>query len=205
MDGGPFRTSRPVERRTAGRPEPAHRPPEESRQAAGESSQHAQPAAHHVPAARHTPASKRGGKAEKPFFKRFLWPAIGLLVVLLIAAGIFLWSNKSGGMAIDSSKYQAVFFTNGQVYFGKLHAGKDGYMRLTDIFYLQSQQTTPENSGNPQATSTDQNNVQLIKLGDEIHGPEDEMIISKDQVLFYENLKPDGKVSQSIQKFKESK
>lgn len=44
--------------------------------------------------------------------------------------------------------------------------------------------------------------MQLIKLGDEIHGPEDEMILSKDQVLFYENLKTDGKVAQSIEKYK---
>lgn len=31
------------------------------------------------------------------------------------------------------------------------------------------------------------------------------MIISKDQVLFYENLKTDGKVTQSIKKFKDNK
>ena len=42
------------------------------------------------------------------------------------------------------------------------------------------------------------------KLGQEIHGPEDEMIISKDHVLFYENLKSDGKVSQSIEQYKKA-
>lgn len=129
-----------------------------------------------------------------------------LIVVAVGVAGWFAWSNVGGGRpAIDSSRYQAVFFSNGQVYFGKLQHAADGYMKLTDIFYLQSKQSTSsDESGNPQETSTDQNNVQLIKLGDEIHGPEDEMIISKDQILFYENLKPDGKVAQSIQKFKDS-
>ncbi len=43
---------------------------------------------------------------------------------------------------------------------------------------------------------------QLIKLGEEVHGPEDAMIINRDQVLFYENLKPGGKVSQLIQNYK---
>jgi ABC-type Zn uptake system ZnuABC Zn-binding protein ZnuA len=43
--------------------------------------------------------------------------------------------------------------------------------------------------------------VQLIKLGSEVHGPEDAMMIAKAQVLFYENLKPDGKVAQSISKY----
>ena len=96
------------------------------------------------------------------------------------------------------------------MYFGKLEQAGGAYMKLTDIYYLQSQQSVGANasdkdSKNPQQTSTDQNNVQLIKLGDEIHGPEDAMVISKDQVLFYENLKSDGKVAQSIDKYKTSK
>jgi len=153
----------------------------------------------------HAP-QQRAVKEKKSVWKRFLWPIIVAGAIIVAAGGWFLWSNLSGGgMAIDGSKYQAVFFTNGQVYFGKLQAFNGGYMKLTDIFYLQSKQSgNSKDSGNPQETSSDQsnNNVQLIKLGDEVHGPEDEMIISKDQVLFYENLKADGKVTQSIQKFK---
>ena len=72
-----------------------------------------------------------------------------------------------------------------------------GYaLQLTNIFYLQTQSSS--SSTNPQTTSTDSSSVQLIKLGDEVHGPEDSMVIEKSQVLFYENLKSDGKVAQSI-------
>ena len=192
MDGG-FRAPRPVERRVASRPEPVHRQHEEQRPA----SEPPKPA-HHAP--------RVELKENKSFLRRFLWPIVVVIIIVVAIAGWFVWSSMSGGgTAIDSSKYQAVFFTNGQVYFGKLQASSNGYMKLTDIFYLQSKQSSGNSeSGNPQTTSTDQNNMQLIKLGDEIHGPEDEMIISKDQVLFYENLKGDGKVSQSIQKFKDS-
>lgn len=200
MDGGPFRTSRPTDRRTAARPEPAYRPVDQPQVV------EQQPSVSHAPVSRHSSPSHTASKQEKPFWKRALWPVIGILVTLGLAAGVVAWmSGMGGGIAIDGSKYQAVFFTNGQVYFGKLQNSGSGYMRLTDIYYLQSQQNSDEDSGNPQATSNDQSNVQLIKLGDEIHGPEDEMVISKDQVLFYENLKPDGKVAQSIQKFKEAK
>lgn len=194
MDGG-FRTSpRPAERRAGSRPEPAYRQSEELAPA----SEPSKPVVHHTGTARST-------AKEKKSFKRFLWPIIGVVVVLALVAGWFMWSNMNGGaVAIDGSKYQAVFFSNGQVYFGKLHASNGDYMRLTDIYYLQSQQSTDDkDSSNPQETGTDQNNVQLVKLGDEIHGPEDEMIISKDQILFYENLKSDGKVAQSIQKSKD--
>lgn len=196
MDGGPYRTTRPVERRSASRPESTRQT--EERQPASESPK----PVHHKSAPRHL-------EDDKPFFKRLMWPLIILIIVLFIGLlGWLVWSNmnKGGGLAIDSSKYQAVFFTNGQVYFGKLQASNESYLKLTDIFYLQSQQSNDkENPGNPQETSTNQNDVQLIKLGDEIHGPEDEMIISEDQILFYENLKPNGKVAQSIQKFKDSK
>lgn len=156
----------------------------------------------------HRAATPRHAVKEEKSWKRFLLPAIAIIVTIGIA-GWFAWSSmQNSGTAIDGSKYQAVFFTNGQVYFGKLHAFSNGHMKLTDVYYLQSQQSGDgSNSKNPQATSADQNqnNVQLIKLGDEIHGPEDEMIISEDQMLFYENLKPDGKVAQSIEKFKGSK
>jgi hypothetical protein len=197
MDGGPYRSQRPVERRAANRPEPAYRPPEEPQLAA----EPPRPPAHRAAAPR------TAEKEAKPFLKRFLWPII-VLIVLAVVGGWFAWSSMSSGTtAIDNSKYQAVFFSNGQVYFGKLSSFNSGYLKLTDIYYLQSQQSTGDSktSSNPQSTSTDQNNVQLIKLGDEIHGPEDQMIISKDQVLFYENLKTDGKVAQSIKKFKDNK
>lgn len=139
---------------------------------------------------------------------RFIFPIITLILVLALAvAGWFLWSKTQASTGIDTNKYQAVFFTNGQVYFGKLQSFNGEYMKLTDIYYLQSQQAAEENkdSKNPQQTSSDQGNVQLIKLGDEIHGPEDEMIVSKEQVLFYENLKADGKVAKSIEQHKSTK
>jgi hypothetical protein len=140
---------------------------------------------------------------EKKSFKRFILPIIAAIVVILGVAGWFMWSNMQNvGPAIDGGKYQAIFFTNGQVYFGKLKSVNSEYLQLTDIYYLQAPTTAGDDSKNPQKTSTAQKDVQLIKLGDEVHGPEDKMVISKSQVLFYENLKSDSKVAQSIAKYK---
>lgn len=192
MDDGPFRASRPADRRSVNKPEVA-----QARQA-----EQSRPIPQAVPVERpssyQTKPTKKSSKKKLPFI-------IGIILALLLIIGAVLWfGNKSTSMAIDSGKYQAVFFTNGQVYFGKLKAMNNDYMSLTNIYYLQTQSEDASNSQNPQQTSSDSNNVQLIKLGDEIHGPEDEMILSKDQVLFYENLKPDGKVAQSIEQFKKS-
>jgi hypothetical protein len=186
MDEGPFRMSRSADKRVASRAEPARQQPVE------------QP--------RVEPQAATSGTAvrQRPSSKRFKLPLIiTLIVIALAAAGWFAWSQlQNPGIAIQADKYQAVFFTNGQVYFGKLHTFQNGYLRLTDVYYLQTQNATSTTSKNPQQTTSDQSNVQLIKLGDEIHGPQDEMIISKDQVLFYENLKSDGRVAQSIAKYK---
>lgn len=194
MDAGPFRTQQPADRRPVSRPEVPRRQPEEPQPV------YAEPKTVH----RATPASH--SRKEKKSWKRLLLP-MGIVGVLILGAlGWFAWTSmQSANTAIDSNKYQAVFFTNGQVYFGKLKPFNGEYMQLTDIYYLQTQTKDEDSDSNPQQTSTDQNDVQLIKLGDEIHGPEDQMILSKDQVLFYENLKSDSKVAQSIEKYKTSR
>jgi hypothetical protein len=198
MDDGQFRAPQPVERRVPGRQQAAPRRDIEKPQSVKEEP---------IP-------SYRAERAEIPPFdqpkkrrslKRILLPIIILIVILVI--GFFGWSawsksNANATTGIDTSKYQAVFFTNGQVYFGKLQAFNSDYLKLTDIFYLQTQSSSAAaGSTNPQTSSTDSSSVQLIKLGSEVHGPEDAMMIAKDQVLFYENLKPDGKVAQSIDKY----
>lgn len=135
--------------------------------------------------------------------------AVAIAIVLLLGAFLF-WSSQQSNPAahIDKSKYQAVFFTNGQVYFGKLHKLDGDYYKLTDIFYIQANQTPAnDDSKNPQATDDAGalTETQLVKLGDEIHGPDDAMIINRDQVLFFENLKKDGKVTDAIIKYRASK
>jgi hypothetical protein len=198
MDGGPYRPQRPVDRRVASRPASPQRQPEELEIVDDE-----------PPKTSYRPVPTHQSPKKPSPLKKFGIPAAIVIGVLLVA-GIawFLVSQSQKGSAapeIDSSKYQAVFFTNGQVYFGKLKASNSDYMNMTDIFYLQNQSAQATDAKNPQETSSDQNGVQLIKLGDEIHGPEDKMIISKDQVLFYENLKTDGKVAKSIEEYKASK
>lgn len=198
MDGGP-RVPRPTDRRVAARPnQPASRQPAAAAQSIDD-----QPATHRVAA-----QPLRTPIKEEKALKRWILPIVVSIVVIVLAAiGWFVWSqSQKTDVAIDSSKYQAVFFTNGQVYFGKLATVNGDYMKLTDIYYLQTQATDgASDQKNPQQTATNQNNVQLVKLGDEVHGPEDAMVISKQQMLFYENLKTDGKVAQSIKKHQEAK
>lgn len=141
-----------------------------------------------------------------PKKKRSLIIAALIIAALLIGlAAWFVLGRTASSTVIDGNKYQAVFFTNGQVYFGKLTQVNGDYMRLENVYYLQNKEQTQDETSPQSASKQDASDVELIKLGNEIHGPEDEMVISKDQVLFFENLKPAGTVSQTITNFQKTK
>ena len=127
-----------------------------------------------------------------------------LLVVSLIIVSIAITAfvgyaivrGVGEGNLVDSSKYQAVFLSDGQIYFGKLTNVGDKYATLENIYYLQVQQAVQ-----PDAKADPQQQVSLAKLGNELHGPEDKMQINVDHVLFWENLKDDGQVVTAINKY----
>jgi len=47
--------------------------------------------------------------------------------------------------------------------------------------------------------------LQLIKLGKELHGPKDQMVLNRDHILFIEELSSDSKVVKSIEKYNQEK
>lgn len=144
------------------------------------------------------PRRRRGGRL-----------AAFIILVILVALAMF-WSwwlfgrttDVNADNAINTKEFQAVFLTNGQVYFGKLSDLNHKYVTLTDIYYLQVQ-TTDGSLQNASSSTSANSQVSLAKLGSELHGPEDKMNIASDQVLFWENLKPSGKVSQAISKYQQ--
>ena len=118
-------------------------------------------------------------------------------VVVVLALAWTLLMNKSESSLVDGKRYQAVFLSNGQVYFGKIKDINRSYINLEDIYYL--------NVGdqNVQPSESSQQNVSLVKLGCELHSPQDQMVIYRDQVTFWENLKDEGQVATAIQDWKE--
>lgn len=133
-----------------------------------------------------------------------------VLVIVLVVAGLVILGGLFFSVArafgsndrIKSDQYQAVFLTNGQVYFGRLEDINKGYAVLRDIYYLQvAQATTEDNKRLQEGSDNADPQISLAKLGNELHGPEDEMYISRDQVLFWENLKGDGQVVKAISEF----
>ncbi|HUP26227.1 MAG TPA: hypothetical protein VM124_01110 [Candidatus Limnocylindrales bacterium] len=87
--------------------------------------------------------------------------------------------------------YHAVFLDNNQVYFGKLRRFADSarFVSLKDVYYLRD------------ISEAAVLNFDLIKLGSEIHSPEDEMHINISKILFWEKLKDDGPIVTAILNF----
>lgn len=122
----------------------------------------------------------------------FLLISVALLVAALVAFIGFSKSNEQSKY-VEKDQYQAVFLNGGQVYFGKIGTLTGKYTTLNDIYYLRVNQTVQPNSN-----TSSNNDVSLVKLGCELHGPQDQMIINNDQIMFWENLKTDGQVAKAI-------
>ena len=129
--------------------------------------------------------------------------ACGAVVVLLVA---FVWC-LSVTPRPDTKTYQAVFLSNGQVYFGKLHGATSRTPVLEDVFYLQQTTAQLQRTENLATTSTQPavagQQLALAKLGQtEIHQPQDRLFLVRSQILFWENLSAGSQVIQSINTFK---
>jgi hypothetical protein len=138
---------------------------------------------------------------------------IATIVLLVLTVAIFVASilmiataetdeGASETAVIQTDKYQALFLDSqdGQVYFGKLAIYNDDLYQLTDIYYVRVE--NPVQPEGADQASTPQQNISLAKLGNELHGPQDVMYVSRDKVLYWENLKDDGQVVTAITEFK---
>lgn len=122
---------------------------------------------------------------------------VASLTVLVVMAGVigifyltnfFKYSRYDKHDFIDSAAYQAVFMANDQIYFGHLKNISSDYLMLVDVYYVKINES---GAG------------QLVKLGQgEPHSPQDKMIINQDQVLYWENLKLNSPVVETIKKMK---
>jgi hypothetical protein len=92
---------------------------------------------------------------------------------------------------LGHAKYQAVFLSNGQTYFGRYLDRLGPYVKVEDAFYIQ--QTPSQIQGAPADTK-------IVRRGSELHQPSGEMLIPKSAVLFVEDLRPDSQVATFIDK-----
>lgn len=127
-----------------------------------------------------------------------------ILIVIIVGGGWYLaksnllpWQNKTADTMAKPTDWQAVFLSNGQVYFGKLTNENSQFISLEQIYYLQVQQPADAKA----TPAPNQQQISLIKLGSELHGPVDSMKINRQHVLFIEQMKSDAKVVEAIERY----
>ena len=129
----------------------------------------------------------------KRTLRKLFLPIVSILLLVIFLFVFF--ANRQN----RSTPYIAIFLDNGQVYFGKLRILDAATISLRNVYYIAPDTTLPEEQAK---TGTASGELSLIKLGNEIHGPKDEMIINRDHVLFWEELQTTSKVVDAILKHK---
>lgn len=91
--------------------------------------------------------------------------------------------------AVNGSDYWAVTLDNGQIFYGKLENG-DPYLVMTDVFYYRP------------GFQAEKGKIRIVKVGTELHQPQEEVHINKSHVVAKEQLTLDSKVVNAIKNYK---
>ncbi len=115
-----------------------------------------------------------------------------IVLIIVVFAGIGFFGYKYYLESKNSPYREAVFLDNGQVYFGRIERIDQQFMKLSDVYYLK---TDDLQSSDPEKK------IVLVKMGSELHGPEDAMYINRSQVLFYQKIQDASKINKAIEQF----
>lgn len=133
---------------------------------------------------------------------RIVKKAIGIALVIAALAWFdanFHILSASQENAIARNKLQAVFLTNGQIYFGALSRHGVGYWRLDRAHYVQVSKAPAEvSSDKKNDTAPQETYTTLMRLSDDVHRPENTLFIPVSNILFWQNLRNDSPVTQAI-------
>lgn len=89
--------------------------------------------------------------------------------------------------SLGGARYQAVFLSNGQTYFGHYVERLGPYAKIENAFYIQR---TPAANENEAPAS------KIVRRGAELHEPEPFVLVPKSAILFVEDLRSDSSVAQ---------
>jgi len=137
--------------------------------------------------------SAGNGRASKLVF------IILIFVIVVTFMCISLWQdgtfrNISQTIGFKNT-FQAVFLSNGQLYFGKITEMTNEYIMMENPHFLQLAQEQAEIEEGVQPE------MQLISIKDEFHKPKDFVLIEKSSVIFIEELRDASQIADAIQNF----
>lgn len=128
--------------------------------------------------------------------KKFVFWAIVVVFLFVVLWNAWVLAGSTGSFPpVPQNAWQAVFLNNNQVYFGRLVNVDRDFVALTNIFYLRVAGQIQQGATTPGPT------LNLVKLGGELHGPQDVMYIPKSQLMFWENMTTSSQVVAAINNY----
>lgn len=142
-----------------------------------------------------TIAALRKGFSKLKSSKSSLVLAITAVVVSVVGV-VWLMQQlyQANLQRIDTSKYQVVYLVNGQAYFGKLQNTSGDFLVVKSPYIAQS----VENAASDSTESAGSTQTTILKVTDQVYGPDDSIAIKSSQVAFWQNLRDDSKVTKAI-------
>lgn len=107
--------------------------------------------------------------------------------------------------------FVAVYMENGKVYFGKIKDADSDEPKLTDVFLLNVKISEEPKRGSSEPEGKEatvekpqlQTDFELVRLTDQFQAPTDQLVLTRDKILFWEPLRADSKVVEAIKKYKQ--
>lgn len=90
--------------------------------------------------------------------------------------------------SLGGARYQAVFLSNGQTYFGSYRDRLGPYVKVESVYYIQQ---TPREGESPES--------RIVRRGGELHAPVGGLLLPKSAILFVEDLRDDSPVVRFIE------
>ncbi len=137
-----------------------------------------------------------------------IWVVVVILIIVVILYFVYtrFFGNIGSGFPLGMTKYSPVSGSSGYqavavdgnstsvVYFGKIDGFYNGWLYLSDVFYLNLANGSSSSSTNPQYS--------LVHLGSSVSfGPVDQLRIQLSHVIYTSDLSPSSKVYKSIEAY----
>jgi hypothetical protein len=123
-------------------------------------------------------------------WRRLVAALVSAVVLALAGYGLadLVRPQRSSSLtsSVDRARFQAVVLSSGVIYFGHLRVADHGFYELRDAYYIQE---VKKAGAEPSR--------QVVPLTQELHGPENRMLIPREHVVSVENLRPDSPVAKA--------
>lgn len=130
--------------------------------------------------------------------KHLMIIAFAMSVAFVALIGLVLFVPPA--QRIDTNTYQVVYLANGQAYFGKLQNTNGRFLVMKTPYTMQDVKTPSQEvvDADTAKETEPQTSTTLIKVSGQVYGPDESIALKAEQVVFWQNLRDDSKVSQAL-------